>query len=94
MLGVALGEYFYGRCTGDQTFMNRKFLAAGIDAPFSTTDFNPFNTAPSTSTTPSQNLGLGPLYSESVGASVTQSNVMRHVWRRARKEWAGRFGVP
>ncbi len=31
MLGVALGEYFVGRCTGDQTFMSRKFLAAGID---------------------------------------------------------------
>ena len=47
MLGVALGEYFYGRCTGDQTFMSRKFHAAGIDAN-STTDFNPFNTARST----------------------------------------------
>jgi hypothetical protein len=94
MLGVALGEYFYGRCTGDQTYMNRKFLAAGIDGNYSTTDFNPFNTGPSTLTTPSQNLGLGPLYHESAGANVTQSDLMKHVWRRARKEWTGRFGVP
>ena len=63
MLGVALGEYFYGRCTGDQTFMSRKFLAAGIDGPIPRTDFNPFNTAPSTTTVPSQDLGPGPLYS-------------------------------
>ena len=42
MLGVALGEYFVGRCAGGQKFMGRKFTAAGIDsAP--TTDFNPFN---------------------------------------------------
>jgi membrane-associated phospholipid phosphatase len=93
MLGVALGEYFYGRCTGDQTFTSRKFLAGGIDAN-PTTDFNPFNTAPSTTTVPSQNLSLGPLYSDASGVNVTQSDLMKHVWHRARKEWTGRFGVP
>jgi hypothetical protein len=93
MLGVALGEYFVGRCTGQQTFMNRTFYAAtGIDL-YPTTDFNPFNTGASTAQIPSQNLSLGPLYSESAGVSVTRSNLMRHVWRRARREWTGRFGV-
>jgi hypothetical protein len=93
MLGVALGEYFVGRCTGQTRFMNRTFYAAtGIDA-YPTTDFNPFNTGPSTPQIPSQNLGLGPLYSELTGPSVAQSDLMRHVWRRARREWTGRFGV-
>jgi hypothetical protein len=90
MLGVALGEYFYGRCTGDQTFMSRKFLAAGINGANATTDFNPFNTT----IAPAQDLGAGPFYSATVGVSVPQSSLMKHLWRRARKEWAGRFGVP
>jgi hypothetical protein len=90
MLGVALGEYFYGRCTGDQTFMNRKFLAAGIDGANATTDFNPFNTT----IAPIQDLGQGPFYSATGGAGVVRSDVMKHVWHKARKEWAGRFGVP
>jgi hypothetical protein len=73
--------------------MNRTFYAAtGIDL-YPTTDFNPFNTGASTAQIPSQNLSLGPLYSESAGATVTQSDLMRHVWRRARREWTGRFGV-
>jgi hypothetical protein len=96
MLGVALGEYFVGRCNGNQTnqpFMNRTFLAAGIDGTFSTTDFNPFNTGPSTPTIPSQNLSLGPLYSQSAGANVTQSNLMYYLWGVAQAEWIGRFGV-
>jgi hypothetical protein len=93
MLGVALGEYFYGRCTGDQTYMSRKFLAAGIDGA-STTDFNPFNTGASTAQIPSQDLGTGPLYSQAQGANVAQSDLMKHVWHEAQKEWRGRFGVP
>ncbi len=32
MLGIALAEYFVGRCTGDQKFMERKFLVSEIDA--------------------------------------------------------------
>jgi hypothetical protein len=89
MLGVALGEYFYGRCTGNQTFMTRKFLAAGIDGN-STTDFNPFNTI----TPPIQDLAQGPFYYETPGANVTQSTLMSYVWGKAQDEWTGRFGVP
>lgn len=70
MLGVALGEYFYGRCMGPQTFMSRTFIAGGIDAN-PTTDFNPFNIA--------QDLDSGStFYSQSAGANVTQSPLMNH----------------
>jgi hypothetical protein len=89
MLGVALGEYFVGRCTGNETFMNRKFLAAGINAN-STTDFNPFNTT----IAPVQDLGQGPFYSELAGANVPQSTLMEYAWDKAQHEWTGRFGVP
>ena len=89
MLGVALGEYFVGRCTGGQTFMSRKFLAAGIDGN-STTDFNPFNTT----IAPIQDLGQAPFFYASAGANVTQSMLMNYVWGKAQDEWTGRFGVP
>jgi membrane-associated phospholipid phosphatase len=82
MLGVALGEYFVGRCTGDQTFMGRKFIASGIDGA-ATTDFNPFNAT--------QALDTAPFYSQSAGASVVKSDLMEHVWEKARYEWAGKF---
>ena len=62
MLGVALGEYFYGRCTGNQTFMSRKFIAAGIDAD-PTTDFNPFKLRPVRRSTPAR-----PFYSQCRGS--------------------------
>ncbi len=90
MLGVALGEYFVGRCTGQQTFMSRTFLAAGIDG-YPTTDFNPFNT-----TTPpvQEDLGQGPFYYEAAGAYVTRSPLMYYLWGVAEAEWTGRFGVP
>ena len=85
MLGVALGEYFVGRCTGGQKFMSRTFLAAGIDgAP--TTDFNPFNA--------DQQLdcaGIASPILQSAGASITQSALMKHVWGRAQDEWEVRF---
>ena len=55
MLGVALGEYFVGRCTGGQRFMERKFRASEIDA-HPNTDFNPFNA--------DQGLSTGKFYSE------------------------------
>ena len=74
--------------------MNRTFNGVtGIDL-FSTTDFNPFNTAPSTATVPSQDLGQGPIYYEAVGTPVTQSHLMNYLWTKAQAEWAGRFGVP
>ena len=82
MLGVALGEYFVGRCTGSKTTMNRKFIAAGIDAA-PTTDFNPFSN--------SQKLAGSAFYSESAGANIAQSNLMKHVWEAARYEWNVRF---
>jgi hypothetical protein len=85
MLGVALGEYFYGRCVGPQTFMSRTFIAGGIDAN-PTTDFNPFNAA--------QDLDSPPFYYQSAGEDVAQSALMNHVWQMASAEWAGRFGVP
>ena len=83
MLGVALGEYFVGRCAGGQKFMGRRFTAAGIDnAP--TTDFNPFNVnqilaAPS------------PFYSQTAGAAITQSALMKPIWGAAKDEWKVRF---
>jgi hypothetical protein len=89
MLGVALGEYFYGRCTGSQPFMNRQFLAAGADGN-PAADFNPFNTTIS----PIQDLGQPPFYGASAGASVTQSTLMNYLWGKAQEEWIGRFGVP
>ena len=83
MLGVALGEYFVGRCTGGQKFMGRKFLASGIDAN-ALTDFNPFNAA--------QGLNGGAFYSELAGGmNIAQSDLMEHVWDKAQYEWAGKF---
>ena len=86
MLGVALGEYFVGRCTGSQTStMSRKFIAAGIDsAP--TTDFNPFNADQELDAS-----GRARSTPESAGASITQSPLMEHVWGKAQAEWAGQI---
>ena len=84
MLGVALGEYFVGRCMGGQTYMARKFIAAGIDgAP--TTDFNPFSGT--------QALNALPFYSQSAGATIAKSDLMEHVWDKAQYEWDGKFGL-
>jgi hypothetical protein len=87
MLGVALGEYFYGRCTGNQVYLGRTFVASAIDAN-SQTDFNPFDD--------DQNLGpndAGQFYSATPGQHVQRSDLMHHVWSKARAEWHGRFGV-
>jgi len=82
MLGVALGEYVVARSTGGKKVMNRKFLAGKIDlAP--TTDFNPFD--------PNQDLKNGTFYSESPGATVTHSNLLRYMWNKARDEVKVRF---
>ena len=86
MLGVALGEYFVGRCTGDaQTFMGRKFIAAGIDGA-ATTDFNPFNADPGRSTRRRST----PNPRERASRS---HDLMEHVWGKARDEWAGKISL-
>jgi hypothetical protein len=94
MLGVALGEYFVGRCTGGQTFMSRKFLAAGANGN-ADKDFNPFNTT----IAPIQDLDAptsanAPFYSSATGPNVPQSTLMNYLWDKAQAEWQGRFGVP
>ncbi|HEU0150469.1 MAG TPA: phosphatase PAP2 family protein, partial [Bradyrhizobium sp.] len=88
MLGVALGEYFYGRCTGHQTFMSRTFNSAVIDGQ-PTLDFNPFSADQKLDEAPT----AGKLYSYSAGTSVTRSDLMEHLWDKAQHEWKGRFGV-
>ena len=82
MLGVALGEFFVGRCAGNKTTMGRKFIAAGIDGARDT-DFNPFSN--------SQDLTGSAFYSEAAGANIDQSNLLKHVWEAAEDEWNNRF---
>ena len=84
MLGVALGEYFVGRCTGNKRFKRRKFNAAGIDSAAST-DFNPFNAAQDLNATTTA------FYSQSPGASIPKSALMQHLWDKAREEWQHKF---
>jgi hypothetical protein len=89
MLGVALAEYFVGRCTGQtvtQKFMKRTFIASGIDAA-PATDFNPFNADQNLDQAP----GVGKFYSFVPGSPVTQSDLMAYVWNKARDEWLVRF---
>jgi PAP2 superfamily len=91
MLGVALGEYFVGRCKSTsvppQKFTSRTFHAGVIDgAP--TTDFNPYDA--------DQKLDLplsaGKIYSVVQGSNnVPQSELMGQVWDKAKAEWVGRF---
>jgi hypothetical protein len=84
MLGVALGEYFVGRCTGNKRFKRRKFIAAGVDgAPG--TEFNPFNAAQDLNANTTQ------FYSQSLGAIIPTSALMQHLWGKARAEWLVRF---
>src|SRR5260370_1682707 len=72
MLGVALGEYFVGRCLGGHRhkFKNRKFIAAGIDGD-PTTDFNPFNAT--------QDIRGSAFYSEAAGGNILKSILMEYV---------------
>jgi hypothetical protein len=85
MLGIALGEYFVGRCLGGGlTFMGRTFVAGGIDAA-PTTDFNPFEA------NQDPNNGASTLYSFAAGANITQSPLMEHAWCEAKEEWKYRF---
>ena len=86
MLGVAIGEYFVGRCTGGidppQSFMNRTFNAGYADG-HSTTDFNPFDA--------DQDLDGGTFYSSNAGPNVQYSELMEYIWGKAREELHVRF---
>jgi hypothetical protein len=93
MLGVALGEYFVGRCAGTtvtQNFRNRTFNAEYIDDN-SKTDFNPYATDQDLDSPPAADR----IYSCVDGSeSVRQSALLEYIWTKAQAEWAGRFGVP
>ena len=69
---------------GGQKFMERKFIASEIDSS-PKTDFNPFNA--------DQALDAGEFYSENSAGTgnVQQSDLMEHVWEKARYEWEGKF---
>jgi hypothetical protein len=89
MLGVALGEYFVGRCTGTavtQNFMSRTFNAGIIDSA-ATTEFNPFNAAQDLDQAP----GAGKLYSFISGSGVKQTDLMAYIWVKAHDEWNNKF---
>jgi hypothetical protein len=90
MLGVALGEYFVGRCTSTlapQKFTSRTFHAGIIDgAPI--TDFNPFDADQKLDQAPA----AGKIYSVVSGANnIPPSTLMAQVWGAAKAEWVGRF---
>jgi hypothetical protein len=90
MLGVALGEYFVGRCTGNtapQKFMNRKFIAGDIDTN-PTTDFNPFN-AHQNLDQPASTAEFYSYYPDP--SSIPYSPLMEYVWNMAKAEWAAKF---
>jgi hypothetical protein len=83
MLGVALGEYFLGRCGETQNFMGRKFLEGGIDAA-NTTDFNPFSGT--------QSLAGSAFYAVTSGLpAVPRSDLIKQVWDKAQAEWTNKF---
>jgi membrane-associated phospholipid phosphatase len=91
MLGVALAEYFVGRCLGTTTRSGstastiRTFNATWIDQHAST-DFNPFSS--------DQDLAAGKVYTASAGANIKQSDIMTKLWEKAQAEWATRFPYP
>ncbi len=82
MLGVALGEYFVGRCLGSTASKSRTFNASYTDN-HPHRDFNPFSA--------DQQLSAGNFYSESAGGPITQSLLMYQLWGAAKAEWLGRF---
>jgi membrane-associated phospholipid phosphatase len=91
MLGVALGEYFVGRCTATvaapRKFTSRTFNAGIIDSA-ATTEFNPFNTDQKLDEPPS----AGKVYSAVQGPNdIPPSPLMQQVWDKAHDEWAGKF---
>jgi hypothetical protein len=81
MLGVALGEYFIGRCVPGQSMGGRTFVASGIDNA-ATTDFNPF------SDEQDLNDAASPFYSVSQSDTITHSELMVWLWNKAKAEWA------
>ena len=90
MLGVALGEYFVGRCTSTAApgqFTSRTFNAGVIDnAP--TTDFNPFNADQKLDQSPN----AGKIYSVVQGPNnIPPSDLMAYVWGMAKAEWSAKF---
>ncbi|WP_440640681.1 phosphatase PAP2 family protein [Bradyrhizobium sp. PUT101] len=82
MLGVALGEYFVGRCLGSTATKIRTFNA-GYANSNSSTDFNPFHA--------DQALNANKFYSETTGGTVTQSLLMKELWDKAYSEVSTRF---
>ena len=98
MLGVALGEYFCGRClnaqgaANNQTFLHRTFVSQsdadtkGIDDT-PTTEFNPFSADQDLD---QQSNGTFYFYSNS-GAEVPPSIILNYFWGTAQAEWNGRF---
>jgi membrane-associated phospholipid phosphatase len=89
MLGVALADYFVGRCTGTSTtsvtMKTRTFKSTEFDKPaYSSLDFNPFSSG--------QNLDTGPFYGVgSTAWSIPPSPLLGAFWGAALQEWTGKF---
>lgn len=88
MLGVALGEYFVGRCgvATPTNMISRTFNASVVDNASGPTEFNPF--------TDEQDLDPtvpGTVYSAVQGTQIPSSTLLKQVWGAARCEWKGRF---
>jgi hypothetical protein len=84
MLGTALGEYVVAKCEGGE-FKSRTLNVTHLNKQHGI-DFNPFDDA--------QGLENSALYESSYSlTSATKSNLMAHLWSKAREEWRGRFGV-
>ena len=85
MLGVALGEYFVGRCVANQAMKSRTFKSAEFDKPqYSSLDFNPFSGV--------QDLNTGSFYG--VGGTtwnIPSSPLLGAVWSAALGEWKDKF---
>jgi len=85
MLGVALADYFVGRCTGTSTTSvttkTRTFKSTEFDKPqHASLDFNPFSAV--------QNLNTGPFYGVgSTAWSIPYSPLLNAFWIAAQKEW-------
>jgi hypothetical protein len=82
MLGVALGEYFVGRCLQGHSMKTRSFLDQIVNQD--PADFNPFSA--------DQDLNTGKFYSIATTATAIQdSPLMGAFWTAARNEWKPRF---
>jgi hypothetical protein len=88
MLGVALADYFVGRCTGhptELTMKSRTFKSTEFDKPlYASLDFNPFSN--------DQNLDTGPFYGVgSTAWNIPYSPLLNAFWGAALGEWTGKF---